>query len=153
MRLDSSPAEFWPRAVASLVDGIIIYLQTILVTWVLYRWGRLPLPAPQALRLWDIAIVAAVMVLGAWLYFALTESSSKQASLGKRLFRLRVVDLQGRRIPFHKATYRFWLKILSLGLLIIPFLNQTVSYDSRTGTLVIHQKASRSLRAPTCSSS
>lgn len=48
------------------------------------------------------------LVVG-WLYFAPLESSRLQASLGKRLLGLRVIDLDGRRVLFLRATVAFLL--------------------------------------------
>jgi uncharacterized RDD family membrane protein YckC len=46
------------------------------------------------------------------LYFAIMESSSKQATLGKKLFDIVVTDLEGNRISFGKATVRYLCKFL-----------------------------------------
>jgi uncharacterized RDD family membrane protein YckC len=45
----------------------------------------------------------------AWLYFALSESSAQQGTLGKRLLKLVVIDMKGNRISFGLATWRFIL--------------------------------------------
>ncbi len=50
----------------------------------------------------------------AWLYFALFESSSKQATPGKMLLKIVVTDINKRRIPFWLATWRFLLMSASL---------------------------------------
>lgn len=42
-----------------------------------------------------------------WLYFSIFESSSHQATIGKRILKIRVMDLKGRRINFRTATKRF----------------------------------------------
>ena len=43
-----------------------------------------------------------------WLYYALMESSRRQASLGKLVMRLKVTDMAGRRVSFAAATLRAW---------------------------------------------
>lgn len=48
------------------------------------------------------------------------ESSKVQGTLGKMALRIKVVDLNGNRISFAKATGRYWLSIL---MAFIPFLN------------------------------
>ncbi len=120
-----------------LVDGLLIYLQTIAVTWLVYRGAHLSMPPPQAPRLFDSLAVLGIMVLTAWLYFALTESSARQASLGKRVLRIMVIDAAGGRIAFGQATRRFWLKIFSLGWLLIPFSNRPAMPYLLSGILVI----------------
>ncbi len=52
-----------------------------------------------------------------WLYFALMESSPRQATLGKQALGIMVTDLAGQRISFARATGRFFAKILS-GLIL-----------------------------------
>jgi uncharacterized RDD family membrane protein YckC len=56
-------------------------------------------------------------VLGVWLYYALFESSSKQATPGKLAFDFVVTDMNGERISFGKATARYFGMILS-GLML-----------------------------------
>jgi uncharacterized RDD family membrane protein YckC len=55
-------------------------------------------------------------------YFTILESSSWQATIGKRIFKIKVVDLNGKRISFIKAIIRFFCKILSGQVLVIGFL-------------------------------
>lgn len=77
------------------------------------------------------------------LYFSILESSTKQATLGKRLLGLKVVDLQGNRISHRRATGRFLGKFLScfffyLGYLVQPFTQRKQAWhDSLAGTLVV----------------
>lgn len=79
----------------------------------------------------------------AWLYFALMESSKYQATLGKKLMKIKVVDLNGERISFSKATGRFFGKLLSRLLLGLGFLMMLFTkkrqclHDKMTATVVI----------------
>lgn len=57
-----------------------------------------------------------------WLYFAVLESSSKQASVGKMAVGLVVTDERGNRISFGRATGRYFAKILSAMILLIGFI-------------------------------
>lgn len=57
-----------------------------------------------------------------WLYHALFESSSMQATLGKRLCELVVTNEQGQRIGFGRATGRYFGKYLSSFILCIGYL-------------------------------
>lgn len=65
-----------------------------------------------ALILFILAFVALSVIIE-WLYYALMETSSKQATLGKMALGLKVTDLNGNRIKFGKATGRYFGKILS----------------------------------------
>jgi len=61
-------------------------------------------------------------VLLAWLYFAVQESSTAQATVGKRMFALSVTDTDGDRISFGRASGRYFAKIVSAVILLIGFL-------------------------------
>jgi uncharacterized RDD family membrane protein YckC len=65
----------------------------------------------------DEEVGAFAYLMGAvvnWFYFTLFESSALMATPGKRALGLRVIDLQGRRIGFGRATGRYFGKFLSL---------------------------------------
>ena len=80
-----------------------------------------------------------------WLYYALLESSSWQATLGKKALGLEVTDLEGRRISFGRASGRFFGKIISAIILYIGFLmagfteKKQALHDMMAGTLVIRK--------------
>jgi TPR repeat protein/uncharacterized RDD family membrane protein YckC len=57
-----------------------------------------------------------------WLYFALFESSEKQATPGKMVFGLTVTDLSGARLSFGQATGRHFSKLASSLILFIGYL-------------------------------
>ncbi len=61
-------------------------------------------------------------VLIQWLYFTVSESSTWQATLGKKMFGLKVTDLEGNKIGFGKANSRYWSKIISAVILLIGFI-------------------------------
>ncbi|MCJ7633967.1 RDD family protein [Candidatus Bathyarchaeota archaeon] len=78
-----------------------------------------------------------------WLYFALMESSSRQATLGKRVFGIIVTDLEGKKISFGKATGRHFAKWLSglifyIGFIMAGFTKKKQAlHDIMTGCLVV----------------
>jgi len=87
------------------------------------------------------AVLAAFSV--GWLYYALLESSGKQATLGKLIMGLCVVDTHGGTISFVQASKRFLAKILSGIILCIGFLpifgqKQTL-HDRMSGCRVVKQ--------------
>ena len=59
-----------------------------------------------------------VGILLSWLYFAILESSSSQATPGKMALGIKVTDMNGDRISFARATGRHFAKWLSSILLI-----------------------------------
>lgn len=72
------------------------------------------------------SIVTLVTLLVALLYYTLMESSSRQATLGKALMKIKVVNASGEQLTFMNALVRFLGKFLSLllaglGFLMIPF--------------------------------
>ena len=68
------------------------------------------------------AILYVVLAIIGWLYYALMESSSRQATVGKIALGLRVTDLNGERITFLRATGRYFGKIISGMILYIGFI-------------------------------
>ncbi|MCD6325975.1 RDD family protein [bacterium] len=80
-----------------------------------------------------------------WLYFALMESSSAQATLGKMALGLVVTDLEGGRISFLRATGRHFGKVLSYMLFSIGFLmagftaRKQALHDMISGCLVVRK--------------
>jgi len=116
-------AGFWMRVGAHLLDILILIIPMTLLSFV-------PL----------INIVAAFV--GPWLYFALQESSGRQATLGKLALKIYVTDLQGRRISFGQATGRHFGKIVSAIILCIGYMmagftaQKQALHDIMAGTLV-----------------
>jgi uncharacterized RDD family membrane protein YckC len=104
-------AGFWRRVAAVLIDGLLLAAVTAPLTAAMvddpYRWGGPGNVLSSAIG---------------WLYFALMESSSRQATLGKMALGIRVTDLEGERIGFGRATGRYFAKILSALILGIGFL-------------------------------
>ncbi len=57
-----------------------------------------------------------------WLYFAMQESSRHRGTIGKRICGLSVVDYQGNRLDFIRASFRFFGKFLSSAIMLIGFI-------------------------------
>jgi uncharacterized RDD family membrane protein YckC len=91
----------------------------------------------------SLIITGSFSTLVNWLYAALLESSSHQATLGKMALGLKVTDLEGRRISFVRATGRHFAKILSgmvlfIGFIMVGFTRRKQGlHDMVAGTLVI----------------
>ena len=86
-------------------------------------------------------------VFAYWLYFAIMESSTWQATIGKRLFDIRVTDLHGRQISFWRATGRHFGKnisalILSIGYIMAAFTDRKQAlHDLMAGCLVLRTQS------------
>ena len=90
-------------------------------------------------------IYNAVSFLVNWLYFALLESSTRQATLGKQALGLYVTDTEGQRLSFVKATLRYFGKIISsltigIGYIMAAFTaRKQALHDFIAGTLVLRK--------------
>jgi len=84
------------------------------------------------------------MICG-WLYLALSESSTKQATLGKMAMGIKVTDLHGDRISLGRASGRCLAKIVStvivlIGYLMIAFTRRKQGlHDIMAGCLVVNK--------------
>lgn len=119
-------AGFWIRVLAWLIDFVVLFLVnagahtvirlsagvTVFPLWSSSSGGSLGLSCAEGF----------VELVVDWLYFALFESSAGEATLGKRALRLRVTDLQGRRISFARASGRYFAKLVSVVTLGIGFV-------------------------------
>lgn len=119
-------AGFWLRFAAFLIDGVALafpYCAIFLLTLVI---ARLEISTKGNENIVGSVLTAALfpllMLAVFWLYFALMESSSLHATLGKKILRLYVTDLQGRRLTFGRSTARTFAKILSIITIGIGFI-------------------------------
>ncbi len=117
---------FWYRVLAYIIDGFLINIAAgIIGLFVGFVFGFLM--ALNGMSEADIEAVAGLLggvigLLVGWLWFAISESSSWQASLGKKILGFKVVDANGQRLTFGRATGRYFVKILSGILLCIGFI-------------------------------
>ena len=135
-------AGFWKRAIASLVDGIVMsvvtYISDALTGLFFLMFGLTDTTFANT-------VTFIIGLFAAWLYYALLESSSVQATLGKLLLGIKVVDLKGRPISFARATGRLYGKylsfmILGIGILMVAFTKKKQGlHDIIAGCLVINK--------------
>jgi len=136
---------FWIRVVATIVDAIIL---RVVVSPIRMIFGGLGLAGmisgvPHVgLAFLGGGVTLIALVFGSWLYEALMESSSYQATLGKMIFGMKVTDLSGNRISFERATGRHFAKwlsgmILGIGYIMVGFTDRKQGlHDLLAGTLV-----------------
>ena len=98
-------AGFWIRAVAAAIDSIVL-LGLFAV------FGSLAAGFNDNEVFLDNVFSIAVPVCY-WLYYGVFESSPWQATVGKKILSLKVVDVRCHRLGFFRATARWFLKILS----------------------------------------
>jgi uncharacterized RDD family membrane protein YckC len=114
-------AGFWLRLVAAIIDGLILGIPFGILFFISIA-SMLPTLIQNAQNTQDpqhaMAFVAAILPrffflliltgVGSWLYWASMESSTWQATLGKKALGLYVTDLDGKRTTFGRTSGRFW---------------------------------------------
>lgn len=141
----SGYAGFWYRALALIIDTVISVVLTLVIVVPLAFVMGAAMSSSYSLP----EIEAAGGLLGnvfgvavGWLYFTISESSSWQATPGKRMLGLRVADEAGNRIGFGRANGRYFAKFLSaiilgIGYLMVAFTDKKQGlHDKIAGTLV-----------------
>jgi uncharacterized RDD family membrane protein YckC len=136
-------AGFWKRLAASVIDQISLMAGGFIfgvVAGLVYGLCGGPEEGTEALgHIIGITI--------GWLYFALLESSSRQATLGKMALGIKVTDLSGDGISFGKATGRHFGKIISALTLLVGYLMAGLTrkkqglHDILAGCLVVNARA------------
>lgn len=123
---------FWLRTLAFAVDVVLASAAGVVVSnpdWII--GDRVE------------AVGQAVVLVVFWLYFTIAEASHWQATPGKRLLGLRVVNDDGRRLSLLRANARYWLKIASWLPMFAGFIMIGVTshkqglHDKLAGTFVI----------------
>jgi uncharacterized RDD family membrane protein YckC len=142
-------AGFWIRFVAFFIDSIIMWVAQMIIQVPLYAIGGVTggfggsssAQSGAAVGIMLLAWVLSIVVN--WLYYAIMESSTKQATLGKMAMGIKVTTLEGQRINFGRATGRYFGKIISGIILLIGYImaafteRKQALHDMMAGTLVV----------------
>jgi len=140
-------AGFWRRFVAFIIDMIAIGIVTSLIRWI--TGGSTVHNSPMIMnsfsnfgaQIFSFSNFASIAI--GWLYYALMESSTRQATLGKMALGLFVTDLNGKRLSFARASGRHFGKIVSAMTLTIGYLmagftaRKQALHDMIAGCLVL----------------
>ena len=123
--LDARPIGFWARVVAATIDSIVTVVASVIVA--------------VAAGFFTAAIGAfvgnaelfgqLVVIVTSWLYCALMEASDVQATLGKLVIGAKVVDTNGGKLTFGRATGRHFSKYISSILLCVGYV--VAAFDER----------------------
>jgi uncharacterized RDD family membrane protein YckC/type II secretory pathway pseudopilin PulG len=145
-------AGFWLRLAAALVDGVVLFLGAMVLNLFVGFAVGVAMGAsradPETLGPVLGGSMLAVNALAGWLYFALMESSGRQATLGKMALGLAVADGNGYRIGFGRATGRHLAKLLSMLPAYLGFLGAAFTrrkqalHDLLAGTVVYRTRDS-----------
>jgi uncharacterized RDD family membrane protein YckC len=150
-------AGFWIRVVAALVDSVILSAANLGIMFLILgdfyieffrsiMAGR-PMMPTETFTL-QLLLMYLLQILVGWLYLAWFESSRHQATPGKMLLRLKVVDQQDQRLSFARATGRTFSKYLSslicmIGWLMVAFTERKQGlHDIIAGTFVVPDEPS-----------
>ncbi len=69
-----------------------------------------------------IILAILISIVMKWLYYALMESSKFGGTLGKMAVSIKVVDMEGNRITFGRATGRYFSRIITNMTLLIGYI-------------------------------
>lgn len=143
-------AGFWRRFVAYLIDYVLLVIVIYGLAMIIITTAGIGGAGSDVDNTGLAALISVfggffimLMILLPWLYYSLMESSAKQATLGKMALGIRVVDYEGKRISFGKATGRYFAKILSglifsIGYIMAGFTSKKQAlHDMIAGTLVV----------------
>lgn len=132
-------AGFWMRVAASLIDGFVLMIPGLIVIGIFGGIGA-------AIESEGLVLMGyLIYILMFWLYSALMEASSKQATVGKMALGLKVTDLSGGSISFGQATGRHFGKIVSYLILYIGYMmagwteKKQALHDMMASTLVVRK--------------
>ena len=130
-------AGFWQRAVAMFIDFIIFIMLSVafgLFLMLAVEGGV----ESETLHSFVIIVFSVIWVL----YYALLQSSPWQATIGKKIMKIKVTDLNVQRITFARALMREIIKNIPYVILIswVPMLiteKKQALYDLMSGTVVV----------------
>ena len=134
-------AGFWKRVVAYVIDSVILAVGGLLIGFIV---GALLVTGGVRDRGGLELMLNLVGVVIVWLYHALLESSTAQATVGKMALGIIVTDLDGDRISFGRASVRFFgmflsALILGMGFLMVAFTRRKQGlHDMIAGCLVVN---------------
>jgi uncharacterized RDD family membrane protein YckC len=117
-------AGFWLRAVAYLIDTLLISLVFGLIASIYpSTFIKFPDAAVSLTSLPQLTPTAFIITITAtWLYYTMFEASIWQATPGKRVMRLYVADLNGQRVTFARAAARNIAKMISSLTFLVGYL-------------------------------
>ncbi len=143
-------AGFWLRVAAYVLDTLLMCAVVFVLSFGVGLVSGLVVGGADQGALQSVVLIAQfitlmLIVVLCWLYFALMESSTRQATLGKLALGLSVTDRQGQRISFGRATGRFFGKVISGLTFYIGFMmagwtqRKQALHDIIADTLVVRK--------------
>jgi uncharacterized RDD family membrane protein YckC len=152
-------AGFWLRFVAFIIDGVvsgILFVVLLIPLFILTGAGGalsrissgedISDEAGAFLAFGFIFGLLSITVGVRWLYYALLESSSWQATLGKKMLNLTVTDMAGQPISFARASGRYFSKFitnlipLAIGYILAGFTEKKQALHDMIASCVVLRK-------------
>ncbi|TCP31523.1 putative RDD family membrane protein YckC [Scopulibacillus darangshiensis] len=133
---------FWIRLLAYVIDAIILGIISGVVAAVTVGSATNPADPTQ----FDMGAYFGRLIINfivAVLYFGILPATKLQATLGKLLLGLKIIDHNGGRIGFGRAVGRYFGYILSTIIIFIGFImigvtdRKTGLHDKIAGTFVV----------------
>lgn len=132
------------RFIALIIDGIIIWIPAFIISLILAATGvvALGMGGATGFALWNFGWIAmcSVMFVVAILYFTLLEGGPRNATIGKRVMHIKVVDDNYQPIDKSKALVRTILRIIPVvidGIIILVHEKEKRIGDMAAHTLVV----------------
>lgn len=128
-------AGFWIRFVASLIDGFVLGIPLFFIQMFINLLILVPVMGNESQM--AAANITAVFVNGLFsmiatiIYYVLMESSKKQATIGKMVFGIKVVDENGGRISVGRAIGRYFSKYLSGMIFYVGYIMAAFTKEKR----------------------
>jgi uncharacterized RDD family membrane protein YckC len=150
--MEGAYAGFWKRFVAAAIDFVVLMAVSVLLGWITVALNGAVTGSVTERPGDGIGYVTSILVW--WIYYASFESSAWQATLGKRALGIKVVDLQGGRVSFARATGRHFSKFVSGLILMIGYLmagftgRKQALHDLMAGCLVVNRDVTAAPAAP-----
>jgi uncharacterized RDD family membrane protein YckC len=146
-------ASFWLRLLAFFIDFIIVSIIFSLIRVVIdFKLKQEYIVADYGLF---VLYRGPIVILIAWLYFAILESSKLMATIGKLIVGIKVTNLLGKKITIWNATGRYFGKFASslflcMGFIMIFFMSTKQGlHDDWAQTVVIKKKLLETVNSQT----
>ncbi|NEM98036.1 RDD family protein [Pontibacter burrus] len=107
------PASLVLRSIALFIDVVLLLIVAAIADYY-------TISSNEATFLWKPESL--LYILLGWLYFAGAESSMSQATLGKYLLGIKVIDNYNHRLSFKAASIRYFTKPVSVLILLFRFV-------------------------------
>lgn len=136
-----TPAGFWIRVLANLIDGIVLAIPIGIIQFILLINESISegyIIGPMYIFAMLISFTISIS------YYGFLTSSKKQGTLGKMVVGIKVIGANGEKISFGRAVGRFFATYLSgifyIGYIMVGLTNRKRGlHDFIADTYVVYQ--------------